>query len=338
VSEVSDSGVTWTIVGQGLAGSCLAWELWRRGVDFQMVDRECGLAASRVAAGLVNPVTGKNFEPSPMIGDFLPEALEFYRWIEENLGVALWHPMPIMRLAGNDDEWAKMRAKAVRTDVEVWVGRELAKQEIDGWLGGFEISGGGRFDVGSFVDRSREFFQAQGIYRKDEIRFDCDEMARVWCDGAVGLVSGRHGEARCAKGEILTVRAEGWDETRIRVGAGGWLVPLGEGCFKLGSTYEWDRLDMEPSKAGLERLRSLATKLGGADYHILAQEAGVRPILRRSEPLIGPMEAGGWMFNGLGSKGSLYAPGMARRLASWMLDGKGPEEHFDIRRFMGNRA
>jgi glycine/D-amino acid oxidase-like deaminating enzyme len=88
----------------------------------------------------------------------------------------------------------------------------------------------------------------------------------------------------------------------------------------------------------LERLRSLATKLGGADYHILAQEAGVRPILRRSEPLIGPMEAGGWMFNGLGSKGSLYAPGMARRLASWMLDGKGPEEHFDIWRFMGNRA
>jgi glycine/D-amino acid oxidase-like deaminating enzyme len=50
------------------------------------------------------------------------------------------------------------------------------------------------------------------------------------------------------------------------------------------------------------------------------------------------MEAGGWMFNGLGSKGSLYAPGMARRLASWMLDGQEPEGHFDIRRFMENRA
>ena len=74
-----------------------------------------------------------------MIGEFLPEALDFYRWIEENFGVALWHPMPILRLAGNDDEWAKMRAKAARADVEVWVDRELAKQEIDGWLGGFEI-------------------------------------------------------------------------------------------------------------------------------------------------------------------------------------------------------
>jgi glycine/D-amino acid oxidase-like deaminating enzyme len=95
---------------------------------------------------------------------------------------------------------------------------------------------------------------------------------------------------------------------------------------------------MEPSEAGLERLRRIATRLGGADYEIIAHEAGVRPILRRSEPLIGPMSEGGWMFNGLGSKGSLYAPGMARRLATWMLDGKGPEEHFDIRRFMENRA
>jgi glycine oxidase len=335
VAEVSDSDFEWTIVGQGLAGTCLAWELWRRGVSFIIVDRECGMAASRVAAGLVNPVTGKNFEPSPMIGEFLPEALEFYRSIEEKLDIVLWHEMPIMRLAGDESEWVKMQAKATRADVALWIGRKLAAEEIDGWVGGFEISGGGRFDVKAFVDHSREFFKALGVYRRDEIGFDAGDF-RVWCDGAAGLVSGRHGAARCAKGEILTVRANGWDETHIRVGGGGWLVPLGEGCFKLGSTYEWDQLDMEPSEAGLERLRRIAMKLGGADFEIIAHEAGVRPILRRSEPLIGPMEAGAWMFNGLGSKGSLYVPGIARRLASWMLDGREPEEQFDVRVFRGS--
>ena len=91
---------------------------------------------------------------------------------------------------------------------------------------------------------------------------------------------------------------------------------------------------MEPSEGGLERLLRIAMKLGSADFEIISHEAGVRPILRRSEPLIGPMEEGGvWMFNGLGSKGSVYAPGMARRLASWMLNGLEPEEHFDIRAF-----
>ena len=68
----------WTIVGQGLAGTCLAWEFWQRGVEFSLVDRETG-GSSRVAAGLVNPVTGKNFEPSPRIGEFLPEALERHK-------------------------------------------------------------------------------------------------------------------------------------------------------------------------------------------------------------------------------------------------------------------
>ena len=332
MSEVSDNGVDWTIVGQGLAGTCLAWELWRRGVNFRIVDREAGIAASRVAAGLVNPVTGKNFEPSSMIDEFLPEAVEFYRSIEKKLGVALWHSMPILRLAGNEDEWAKMQVKAARGDVAVWIDRELVPDEVDGWVGGYEIRGGGRFDVKMFVDRSREFFRAEGIYHQAEVAFDRDEKARVWCDGAAGLVNGSYGEARCAKGEILTVRA-GWDESRIRVGAGGWLVPIGDGCFKLGSTYEWERLDMEPSESGLERLRRIAMNLGGANFEVIAHEAGVRPILRRSEPLIGPMPAGGWMFNGLGSKGSIYAPGMARRLSSWMLDGQAPEEHFDIRAF-----
>ena len=40
------------------------------------------------------------------------------------------------------------------------------------------------------------------------------------------------------------------------------------------------------------------------------------------------------MFNALGSKGSLYAPGMARRLAEWLIDGTAPEPDVDIRRFL----
>ena len=47
------------IIGQGIAGSCLAWELKRRGADFTIADRPIAETASRVAAGLVNPLTGR---------------------------------------------------------------------------------------------------------------------------------------------------------------------------------------------------------------------------------------------------------------------------------------
>lgn len=46
------------IIGQGIAGSCLAWELKRRGAEFTVADRPVAETASRVAAGLVNPLTG----------------------------------------------------------------------------------------------------------------------------------------------------------------------------------------------------------------------------------------------------------------------------------------
>ena len=46
------------IIGQGIAGSCLAWELKRRGAEFTVADRPVAETASRVAAGLVNPLPG----------------------------------------------------------------------------------------------------------------------------------------------------------------------------------------------------------------------------------------------------------------------------------------
>jgi flavin-dependent dehydrogenase len=111
-------------------------------------------------------------------------------------------------------------------------------------------------------------------------------------------MTGSLGEHRCAKGEILTLKAD-WPQTHIRIGAGGWLVPIGDGCFRVGSTYEWNQLDEKPTNSGLERITSIATKLGGSDFEVIAHVAGIRPILRRSEPLIGKDASGDWIFNGL---------------------------------------
>lgn len=306
-----------TIVGQGLAGTCLAWELWHRGVEFRIVDRERG-GSSRVAAGLINPVTGKNFEPTPRIAEFLPEALEFYQKIEERFSMRLWHPLPILRLACDEREWLKMLEKRERPDVACWLADEGAPRLMDGWHGALELHGGGRIDTRAFLDTSRDLFRERGIYQHAEITPD-DSSPHIWCDGAAGLVLGRHGPHRCAKGEILTLRIDDWNPSHIRIGAGGWLVPLGNGMFKAGSTYEWDQLDESPTQEGREKVLSIARRLGSwGDVEVIAHEAGIRPILRRSEALIGPLGDGNWMFNGLGSKGALFAPGMARRLADLM--------------------
>ena len=324
------SALPWTIAGQGLAGTCLAWALWQRGESFMLVDRGAG-GSSRVAAGMVNPITGKNFEPSWRIAEFLPEALEFYAGVEKRIGRQVWYPFPVLRLAGSAKEWRKIVSKLPSPDVVRWVTGEVPAP--DGWVGAVELGGGGRLDTRAFLDGSRAFFQELGCYRRGEISLveNCENV--VWCEGAAGLMAGRYGPHRCAKGEILTLRAAAWDERRIRIGAGGWLVPQGGGVFKVGSTYEWDELDERPTAIGCARVEEIASRLGGGNFEVIGHEAGVRPILRRSEPLIGPLDDGGWMFNALGSKGSLYAPGMAGRLARWLVDGTAPEPEVDFRVF-----
>jgi glycine oxidase len=318
------------IVGQGLAGTCLAWALWERDVPFHIIDRGHG-GSSRVAAGMINPVTGKNFEPSWRIAEFLPDAQAFYHRVEERIGRKFWHALPVLRLAGNAKEWRKIVAKLDRPEVAPWVTGEVAPP--DGWSGAVELRGGGRLDTRAFMDGSRRFFEDLGCCQTGVDAPENFQPGEIRCEGAAGLIGGRFGISRCAKGEILTLRATGWDERAIRIGAGGWLVPLGGGVFKAGSTYEWDELDELPTKKGRARVEEIAARLGGSDFEVIDHDAGVRPILRRSEPLIGPVGNGAWMFNGLGSKGSLYAPGMAARLADWLAHGIEPEPEVDFREF-----
>lgn len=321
----------WTIAGQGLAGTCLAWNLHGLGVPFHIIDPGTG-GASRVAAGLINPVTGKNFEPSPGIASFLREAIAFYHSIEATLGIRVWHPLPVLRLASSPAEWRKMRTKSALPEVAPWVIDDDADPGHGDWCGAMRIGGGGRLDTRAFLDASRSFFMESDRLSETSINPDHPPAGTIWCDGAEGLTRGRLGPHRCAKGEILTLQARGWDESHIRVGAGGWLVPLGDGRFKCGATYEWQELDAKPTPHGRAKVETIARRLGGTDFEVIAHEAGVRPILRRSQPVIGPLSPGTWAFNGLGSKGSLYAPGTAARLARWLVDDVPAEAWLDGRR------
>lgn len=269
-----------------------------------------------MAAGLVNPVTGKNFSVSWRLAEFLPEAEAFYGRVGGLLGKTLWFPLPVWRLVG-EAEWAKVEGKL--EEARPWI--VAVEEDVPGWRAAVVLKGGGRVATREFCEGTRAFFEGK--------RGPATATA-VWCEGATGLVAGRLGRHRCAKGEILTLKA-GWREDRILIGGGGWLVPLGDGMFKAGSTYVWDRLDGEPTPEGRARVEEIARRLGGADFEVVGHEAGVRPIVRKSQPVIGPLEDGRIVFNGLGSKGSLYAPGVAGRLAAWLAKETDIEPGLDVR-------
>ena len=315
----------WLIVGQGLAGSCLAWEFYRRNIPFEITDSNTS-QSSKIAAGMINPITGKNFQPSWRITEFHPPAIHFFTTLEHQLGIQLWHPLPILRLASSENEWRKIHSKLTSPDITPWL-HPGETHTPDGFAGAVTLTGGGRLDTLTFVNSTREFFTNYGNYRNSSHNTSLPHPARILCQGAPGLLHNQLGPHRCAKGEIITLRAP-WPQTHIRVGSGGWLIPLGNSLFRAGSTYQWDTLDQSPTTTGHTRISQIIHTLGGTDYTLIDHVAAIRPILRRSQPLIGKNPSGDWIFNALGSKGSLYAPAFSQLLADWILNGTRPHEDF----------
>src|SRR5580700_1323173 len=66
------------IVGQGICGTFLSRELDRAGLCYIVIDEERPDSASRAAAGLINPVTGRRFVKTWMIDELLPFVREAY--------------------------------------------------------------------------------------------------------------------------------------------------------------------------------------------------------------------------------------------------------------------
>jgi glycine/D-amino acid oxidase-like deaminating enzyme len=95
------------IIGQGICGTFLSLELERAGLSYLVIDQVRPFSASRAAAGLINPVTGRRLVTTWMIDELLAFAKERYAQLATVLGasflekaqVADFFPTAQMRLA-----------------------------------------------------------------------------------------------------------------------------------------------------------------------------------------------------------------------------------------------
>jgi len=289
------------VIGFGLAGACVALQLQRAGHEVRVID-DGRAGSSMMAAGLVNPVAGRNFEPSWEVKEAWEVALPFY----EELGEGLFQEVPIRRLWRDKKDRAKFETK--REMLERWI----AKVDEHGvtW------KGGGWLDCPKFLAQARKVFLKRGgeIFEKPQ------GGKQIWCAGAPGLLRGDfEGVAhRSAKGEILTVEVPGWDEERI-LNRNGWVIPIGGDRYRVGATYEWDDLESGPTAEGRAKVEELLRTFTTRDFKVIDHVAGIRPIIERSRPVVIYQEGKGWMVNGLGSKGVIYAPRVGLEMVERMM-------------------
>lgn len=342
------------ILGQGLAGTALAW--WNHWSErrVMVIDRAAAATSSKVAAGLMTPITGQRLVPTWRWSDFWPVAVDFYRRVEEITASAFFQPGPMVRcFAGPDDaryferRVASGEFQSVEMDADPSVSDHYARgnlvrqppvpsldpQYIAASLGSFEMLAGGRLDVAKYLDASRHFLEQEESYLAGEVQLPEDvittphgvELPRwqlraerlVCCQGYDGIGNPwfTDVEFQPAKGEILTVRIPGWTERRV-IHGDVWLSPITEDVVRVGATYDWSRFDAVPTEEGRRELESRLRNVVCGPFDVLDHVAAVRPILRDPRPVLGfhPQMSQLGFFNGLASKGALMAPYFARHL------------------------
>ncbi len=333
------------IVGQGLAGTLLAWELVRRGQRVLLVDEGAAVSSSKVAAGIVTPITGKRLALGAGVGTFLEEAWASYAAVARELGREHFHHRHQVRLFRHEEESARFAAKCAEAAFAAHVVRGGAEPLVDPALfrgsgGGFEMATSGWLETRAWLADSAAWFEARGLLRRAKVeaaamvpepwgvRLVTGERAAVviFCEGAAARSNPWFPWIawKCAKGEILTLHAPALASEQRIIHAGGWLLPVdGAGTFRTGSTYTWDELDEQPTAEARELLEERLRHLLRVPWQVTSHEAAVRPIIHQSLARMGrhPVYPALAFFNGLGSKGVLHGPRYARQLADHLVEG-----------------
>ena len=339
------------IIGQGIAGTTLALELISRGAEVLMIDVYDEHNSSRVAAGLFNAVVFKRITLGWRAKESLKEAHRFYAQQEEFTGVRLFYPIGLHRIHGSEAErksWIEVSKEPEFVDML----EETKPAEEKPWLkqtfGGAHVPGAGFIDTRTWLSAVRRKFLEKNILREETFDYDAlgfspdgviykDIEARkiIFCEGVGAMKNPWFSDLpfNPAKGEVLVINAP---ELKHEIFNGSiYGVPLGDGMFRVGSTYDWSTTDPNTTQ---EKRLYLEEKLRGilqVPFSVVSHEAGVRPTVLDRRPLIGlhPQHQALGIFNGLGTKGVLMAPLLAKEFVRFLLDGEILSLDASIKRF-----
>lgn len=343
--------VDYIIVGLGLAGITFCEQCIAAGKSFTVYDKE-GAGASRVAAGLYNPVILKRYTlPWKSVEQF-DRAIPFFKKLEEKLRATLLHPMPVRKIFSSVEDQNNWFAATDNLGLQRFMKPEIVrdiKSRVNAPFDYGEVLETGRVDIVKLQDRYEHYLESMGAFAKAEfhhnaIQFngqtvtykDTEATHIIFAEG-YGIKDNPYFKKLPLvgnKGEYIIIKAPDLQQ-QATVKSSFFIVPLGNDLYKVGATFNWTRKDSIPSEEAraelIEKLNALIT----CNYEIVDQQAGIRPTTGDRRALLGkhpefPQLA---LLNGLGTRGIMAGPTLAKYLFEHLEKDVPLPEEIDIARF-----
>ncbi len=340
------------IVGQGIAGSMLAWFLEKTGESVINIDNNHQHSASKIAAGIINPITGRRFVKSWMIETLMPFAKSTYQEIETALDIQVWQDMDIIRFFLNNAEGNNWLSKTTWEGYDKYLKTEKDADYLTDYIfdkEGYGTVKGAKVDLGKLVKAFKQSFQEKGILRSEIFDYESLEMMDdsvkykditakkvIFCEGYRSFANPwfAHLPYESAKGEALILKIPSFQTPDI-IKKHLFIVPLENDLFWFGSNYEWEDLTDAPTQLGKDDLVRQLKDILKVDYEIVHHLAAVRPVLKDRRPALGlhPTHPNIGILNGLGTKGTSLAPYWAKALVEFLVADTAIPSEVNVQRF-----
>ena len=362
------------VVGAGVIGTAVAWELLQRGAEVVLLEGSSeGGHTSTASAGMVNPfsLTREDTPALPLYWQSLQMYPEWTRALHEQTGIdPEWRDGGCLRVALTPTdaehleaslEWirrydthaeridsraARQMEPALNPEIEAalhipsegWVHTERLMRALHRAV---QLSGANLYTGSPALRLMAQNGAVRGVQTAHGmLEGDAVVVATGAWAGALLQPLGIHAPTTPVRGVILILGDLPLPVRCILSSPVGYLVPRADGAALLGATREQAGYDMRATAESYALLTHNLSRLAPSLMHatVLAHTVGLRPDTPDHNPYIGAVKgySGLYLAAGHAYHGILLAPATGCALADLILDGATdlPIAPFDPNRFM----
>ncbi|MET0945441.1 MAG: FAD-binding oxidoreductase [Flavobacterium sp.] len=343
------------IVGSGLAGISFAEIALKNNKSILVVDDKSQIS-SRVAGGLYNPVILKRFSEVWKAEEQLVLMEDFYSTIEAKLEAKVNFKLPILRKFFSIEEQNNWFAASDKPLLAPFLSTKLIFKKYFGIDSPFdygEVLHTGYVDTSLLLDKYQAYLMENKLLLQESFQHDTlvvsDDHVEYKGIKAKHIIFaegfGLHANPFFqdlpldgTKGELFIIKAPELDLDVI-VNTSVFILPLGDHLFKVGATYNWKDKTDDPTEEGKAELVERIEEIINCDFEIVSHFGGVRPTVRDRRPIIGTHDKYSplHLLNGLGTRGVMLGPAMAKDLFDYIENNKPLDPTIDIQRFYKKR-
>lgn len=346
--------IDYIVVGQGLVGTLVAFSLLQRGKSIKVIDNNHRHAASKVAAGIINPVTGKKYVKSWKIDKLIPEAREIYTALENQLEEVFLTDRNMLRVLPNNKSVNNWEVRKTDPLYDNYIARDTSQDPFPDHIrkkhGWGEVTNALHVHLPKLIAKYSTYLKRENLLVEEDFNYEeleasdygwrynqTEARQLIFCEGYKAHTLNPYFSYlpfQPAKGEAVFVRLADSSINKMLKDR-EFLLHIEDNLYWSGGGYDWTELNEIPTKEFYIQWKKHIEELLKVEFSKEEHIAGVRPSVTDRRPMVGrhPTHKNLIICNGMGTKGTSLAPYCIKNLLGHLEEQDALDKEIDVARF-----